>query len=349
MSQAILEAELAGIDEGELEEYRTLLEKWRLPVFYQAPSGDCVDGDWEMLPDDEQDTLKSLMEDFEMSQGTSNKLDMGNGVFVNFVLMTISRPKSDAGKDHLMIMPLKQLDGSGNQVLPEPGALHPWYEHLIRIKDEEKKDDWLTNAWFWQAFSDALKSKGHEVPETPHEFFDFRYNVDYRDWDGPEKETRGGVVYNYPKGWKRFAVRVKNRFGNDNSWLRLDGNDGEWAVAYHGTTYEALVPILEGGLKAGRAQVYEKKKDARTGQNIGRGIYCTPSMSVAQAYASSRTGEGCFSLHGHNALFVVTCRIKPSAIKRCQDENKDSGAYWVINDVDDIRPYGVLVKEAPKK
>lgn len=347
LSRALLEAEIEHVDETVLENARAVLEAWKRPMFMQAPSGDCQDGRWERLPDDEQEVLRNLIEEYECSQGTAHNLDMGNGSFVNFNLMTISRPKDGAGEDSKFIMPLKQLDANGGQVNPEPGALHPWYEHVVRIK--EKDVDWLNNQWFWEAFSGCLRKKGHEVPETPHEFFDFRYNVDYRNWDGPDHEERGGVIYNYPKGWKRFAVRVKNRFGDDNSWLRLDGHEGEWAVAFHGTTYEALVPILEGGLIAGRAQVYERKSDVRTGQTIGRGVYCTPSISVAQAYASSRTGEGQFSLDGKSALFVVTCRIKPSAIKRCQDENKDSGAYWVINDPKDIRPYGVLVKEAPRK
>ena len=68
--------------------------------------------------------------------------------------------------------------------------------------------------------------------------FDFAQNQDFRSWNiDNEKRTsiRGGFQYSAPVGWKRFAVRVVGRFDDgDNTWMSLDGRDGEWAVAYHG-------------------------------------------------------------------------------------------------------------------
>jgi len=238
-------------------------------------------------------------------------------------------------------MGIRRLSKEGEQTHPDPKEMHPWF-HKKAASTE--KGDWLSNDFFWKAFCACLKKAGRTVTEKPEDLFDFQYNRDYRDWDGPEKEVRGGIEYSLPKGWKRYACRVKNKYGSDNSWLRLDGCDGEWAVAYHGTTAGALVPILEGGLKAGSAQAYQHKKDVRTGQTIGKGIYCTPSISVAESYAKQQGGVGT-QLDGHAVHFVLQCRVKPDAILRCHDETTHESAYWVVTSPEDIRPYGVLVRE----
>jgi len=220
--------------------------------------------------------------------------------------------------------------------------MHPWFEKKVSLT--EKEGDWLSNEFFWKAFCTCLEKAGRKVTALPEDLFDFQYNKDYRDWSGPSTETRGGIEYHVPKGWKRFSCRVKNKYGSDNRWLRLDGGEGEWAVAYHGTTEDALVPIIDGGLKAGAAQMYKSSKDVRTGQKIGVGIYCTPSMSVAEDFAKSR-GSGGTSIDGHVVNFVLQCRVQPDAIKRCHDEKKTDRAYWVLNSDTHIRPYGLLVRE----
>ena len=50
---------------------------------------------------------------------------------------------------------------------------------------------------------------------------------------------RGGTCYYRPYGWKRYALKVLDRY-DDNKWLgrsghRTGSSDGEWPVSYHGT------------------------------------------------------------------------------------------------------------------
>jgi hypothetical protein len=66
----------------------------------------------------------------------------------------------------------------------------------------------------------------------------------------------------------------------------------------------------------------------------------TPSVSIAQAYSRPMT---IVDLEGseRSVEIILQCRVRPSAIK----ETSTTG-YWVLNDPSDIRPYGVLMKEA---
>ena len=97
----------------------------------------------------------------------------------------------------------------------------------------------------------------------------------------------------------------------------------EWAVAYHGTDHCNLPGILSGGLRAGSGQVYQNE--------VGRGIYCTPYMSDAEAYASKTTLQ--HNGETRTVQIVLQCRVRPSAIKKTSRDG-----YWVINNPKDIRP-----------
>jgi len=271
---------------------------------------------------------------------------------VDFQLMT-ARKKVE-GRDRPIIVPIRRKDrDTGKQTHPDPEKNHPWFDKKVEMADG--KGDWLTSEFFFKAFCKCCEMAGREVTQTAEELFDFQHNKDYRDWTEASEEVRGGLRYSIPKGWKRFSCRVKGKFGDDNSWLRLDGGDGEWAVAYHGTSYEALVPILDGGLIVGAAQAFKKDKDVRTGEIIGEGVYCSPSMAVGENYAGAgslaRGAKGGTPIDGHNVYFVLQCRVNPDKIKRCHDEATDdftspTRPYWVLNDPADIRPYAILVREA---
>jgi hypothetical protein len=307
----------------------------------EEPSRDPRQDNWRQMPEGWCKTCEAAFDAYQASGGSSGRRKTIDKVCtVDFQLMTCMK-KFDDGKSY--VVPIRRLNKEDGQPShPDPSKNHPWFEKKSNLA--EKKGDWLTNGLFWKAFCKCLKKAGKPVKFQPEDLFDFQFNRDYREWDGAKKEKRGGVNYAIPKGWKRFACRVKNKYGDDNKWLRLDGGEGEWAVAYHGTTSDALVPIIDGGLKAGSAQAYKTNKDARTGAKIGVGIYCTPSIKVAEEYAESRGGGT--KAEGHSVHFVLQCRVMPDAIRRCHDEDKNEEAYWVVNDATHIRPYGVLVKEA---
>mmetsp|Transcript_34614 Transcript_34614/g.90323 ORF Transcript_34614/g.90323 Transcript_34614/m.90323 type:complete len:644 (+) Transcript_34614:60-1991(+) len=230
---------------------------------------------------------------------------------------------------------LRRLDAKGDQTHPDPSLEHPYVAKRLA----GRVDDWLTDAAFFDAFKSQI---GLPSGVTADSIFDFSRNEDFRGHTSDLKPmTRGGQPYHAPVGCKRFAVKVKGQFDSgDNTWMKMD--DSGWAVAYHGTSQAGCWGILQQGLKPGGAQAYLTNKDARTGEVIGNGVYCAPSLDVAVQYARSR-GAGA-KIAGRDVLIIMQCRVKPEKIKRCQDEKSNSGAYWVINDPSDIRPYGVLVK-----
>jgi hypothetical protein len=310
----------------------------------EEPSGDPRRDNWRLLQEARCKALEEGFDAYEASGGSSGRRKtIDKHGTADYQLMTMLK-EEDSGKS--IVVPIRRLDKvTGQPSHPDPSKNHPWFNKKIDLV--EKDSDWLNNEFFWKAFCKCLKKAGRKIDFKPEDLFDFQFNRDYREWSGPEKEKRGGINYVVPKGWKRFSCRVKGKYGDDNKWLRLDGGEGEWAVAYHGTTSDALVPIIDGGLKAGKAQMYKGKKDARTGKTIGVGVYATPSMQVAENFANSRSG-GATKIEGRAVHFVLQCRVMPDAIKRCHDEDKHDQAYWVLNDPTHIRPYGVLVKEVAK-
>jgi len=249
------------------------------------------------------------------------------------------------------VKPVRRVDRDGNQKHPDPEQKHPWYLRRIELKEAlGGKNDWLTNEYFWSAFCEAMAASGHRVDSTVDEVFDFRFNQDFRAVKKDNKHEvlkRGGEDYYIPCGWKKFAARVKGKYddGND-AWLGLDGSDGEWAVAYHGTKHNCLPGILEKGLFVGPAQVWQAS-NAVSGGKVGTGVYCTPNIdevAALEVYAKPAKASG------HDVQFVMQCRVRPGAIKKVHEPSRTFGRglkydlIWVINDPKDIRPYAVLVR-----
>lgn len=210
--------------------------------------------------------------------------------------------------------------------------------------------DWLTNEFFFNAFTQVLRSHGgFGVTPSAEEIFEFRFNQDWREFrkDGVhEVLTRGGEQYCVPVGWKKFAVRASGKYdGGDDSWLGLDGNPGEWAVAYHGTKHNCLPGILLSGFQVGGRQVFADM-DAVGGVKAGVGIYCSPNIDDVAAHENYATPA---TANGHSAQFVMQCRVRPGAIKKLFRAGNCGlrvpwDQIWVVNDPEDIRPYAVLVR-----
>eukprot|EP00427_Karlodinium_veneficum_P050876 CAMPEP_0169361086 /NCGR_PEP_ID=MMETSP1017-20121227/30152_1 /TAXON_ID=342587 /ORGANISM="Karlodinium micrum, Strain CCMP2283" /LENGTH=402 /DNA_ID=CAMNT_0009458445 /DNA_START=37 /DNA_END=1243 /DNA_ORIENTATION=+ len=207
-----------------------------------------------------------------------------------------------------------------------------------KIKREWKHADWLSNSYFFEAFTSALREAGITIETPPQEMFDFRYVQDFRNVqnDG-RKMSRGGKEYLLPTGWKRFAVNVKGQYDEgDNKWLREDDENG-WAVAYHGTSAEGLPGILSTGFRVGERQKFA--------DDTGTGIYCAPEIEVAQHYSKPKM------LKGHGVQIVLQLRVKPESIRPVTkpDAHEFEKRYWVINKPGDIRAYGVLIREMRMK
>lgn len=311
----------------------------------RSPNGDpfAAEDQWKAYAPDVVEELEAFFqvyseaerkEAFKLRRCTLTASRRGQ-MSADFSLMTcLESGGGSGGKDK--VVPLRRYEG-GQQTHPPAGQPHPWYKRQSSNRDS---GDWLNNDFFFKAFSQVMEDAGHRVSAPAHEIFDFRWNQDYRTAQESDPTVRAGVIYHVPVGWKKFALRVFGRFEGGNAWLSLDGRPGEWAVAYHGTQVEAMPAILNGGMKAGERQAYKDFVDKRTGEKIGTGIYCTPNLATAAEYSP------CSEVEGRKMQFVFQCRVRPEAIKRIHEEvGRESGAYWLINDASDIRPYGVLVRE----
>ena len=157
-------------------------------------------------------------------------------------------------------------------------------------------------------------------------------------------ENRGGKPYNPPIGWNGIGLKVWDKYG-DNTWLGMSNSPGEWCVAYHGVgrgqstkeVQKVTNLIYTGSFKKGSGQVHKDCQDINHYyQNVGEGVYCTPSIKTAESYS----GES--EVNGKRYKTVLMVRVKPNAIRQCNC----SDAYWVVNGTtDEIRPYRILYKQ----
>ena len=176
-----------------------------------------------------------------------------------------------------------------------------------------------------------LRGGGFNEYHLPDNLFDPQYDYDFTNInDKGKKFKRGGLEYKRPCGWKRYALKVEDKY-KDKEWLGSNGNsknDSEWAVSYHGTKIYCAEPIAKEGLKPGTNNVY------------GVGVYCTPNISTAEQYSETFTNPQTKKKY----KIVFQNRVKPSAIVKCKSKGGPDD-YWYIPDGKDIRPYSICVKE----
>lgn len=83
---------------------------------------------------------------------------------------------------------------------------------------------------------------------------DFDVNGDINFGHG-SLSTRGGMPYHQPsRPWERKGLKVVDKYDNRNvDWLAMNGNQNEWAVAFHGfRNPEYVIPkIIIEGLRPG--------------------------------------------------------------------------------------------------
>ena len=161
------------------------------------------------------------------------------------------------------------------------------------------------------------------------------------EWAKPG-EKRGHVEYFPPdNNWVGYGLKVWDQYDNkNNDWIGMNGNDNEWAVAYHGTSENAVKPICS---KNGK--FYSSYKEGARGQkcqnydNIntlskhlypkcGEGTYCSPYLSYAQGYSKG---------------VIIMCRVNPRLMR------VPSGKYghdeWITDGTrNTIRPYRLLYR-----
>ncbi len=157
--------------------------------------------------------------------------------------------------------------------------------------------------------------------------WDQRYDYDFTNIDDKGKRfTRGGVEYRRPCGWKRYAIKVAGKY-EDEVWLGSNDSPNEWPVSYHGTRHDAANSIAQTG--------YDLSKHKR--HAYGRGIYSTPDINVAKAYAKS------FTVNAQEYLVILQNRVNPKNLIKVSRDETGVGEYWISPNATDIRPYGMCI------
>lgn len=159
-----------------------------------------------------------------------------------------------------------------------------------------------------------------------HDFTNMRDNV--------KIFRRGNEPYERPCGTYRIALKVKDKFGRNNNWLGMTGDEpGEWPVSYHGTAQHNALDIAQVGFKLSKGKRFL----------YGKGIYSTPELEVAKDYANSFVHEGT------SYKCVIQNRVNPKYLKVLSKEETGVGIYWLsaadkyVNESELIRPYGLCL------
>jgi len=178
---------------------------------------------------------------------------------------------------------------------------------------------------------------------TP-DMLDERGNKTPSEWSQTPKK-RGGFNYYPPtNNWIGLGLKVWNEYDNgNNDWISKDNNPNEWAVAYHGTSFNAIRSICQ---KDGKffsnfnegacRQKYKNFMNANTkSQNFykkcGEGTYVSPNFGYSAHYAS----------YGDKVLLM--CRVNPNKIRIPQGQSKEID--WITDGTrNTIRPYRILIE-----
>lgn len=189
------------------------------------------------------------------------------------------------------------------------------------------------------------------VKINPQDFFHPQYDYDFTNIkDGDTKFLRGNEQYFRPCGWKRFALRVVQKYDGGDGWLGTGTN--AWPVSYNGQSMDgSLGIILTHGGKASDEPAFLDAAAASlvTAETRGRGVYSTPDIKVAEKYCKQFKSR----VDGKSYKVVLQNRINPQKRRKCQRDD-----VWLVyipegfTDVqmratvqESIRPYGLLLRQ----
>eukprot|EP01083_Nonionella_stella_P000713 2024_1 len=170
---------------------------------------------------------------------------------------------------------------------------------------------------------------------------------------GPRKDLK--QKYIAPKGWTRYGLNVMGKYSDD-SWLHpfQQNNKQLWWRAYHGTInskvrgrgncIDAMAKIYKNGFMKGE-----------TPCALGKGVYCSPDPNIIEQHGYCGIATICIKnaetktvqeLQPHGTLrtfkFMLQVAVRPSSYTLSKNSN---ALYWCVENEDDIRVYGILIKE----
>ncbi|CAF1534696.1 unnamed protein product [Rotaria sordida] len=164
----------------------------------------------------------------------------------------------------------------------------------------------------------------------------------------PEKLTRGSYPYYLPLGWYRYALKVLDKYGNDNAWIGQVDAEGEWPVAFYGTHSGAVSSILQHGLLPNAVKTDTMKQEAITqiGEEANQPGFYVTTHCEGGSYPQYTTPFTVTTFPNKSEQFslVFQCRVQPGKFT-IHTSPVSVGEVWRIIDPTAIRPYGILVKK----
>jgi hypothetical protein len=135
-------------------------------------------------------------------------------------------------------------------------------------------------------------------------------------------------------------------------WLSKDGNPEEWSVVYHGfrhnpismgiykKLFDHLTNKFKPNFKLSGNMSYVSDLDVNKNSDgfnnsCGMGIFCSSRPDVAEKATAQ------FVLNGIKYKMLLQCRVHPKKM-RIPQKNAD---LRIVNSMDFLRPYGILIKE----
>jgi hypothetical protein len=170
---------------------------------------------------------------------------------------------------------------------------------------------------------------------------------------GNEEQPKiiGGQNYSPPIGWTSYEFDIYHHYDNgDETWLKCNGNPGEWAIAYHGTArainqnnkiLEIVENIYKTNLKVGSGQACSHHPNINVNTKgkykvCGKGVYLTPNIAVAESYSAI------LNIDGKKYSVVLQFKVNPETL-RISNSHRD---YWICDgNINSVRPYRLLIRE----
>lgn len=202
-------------------------------------------------------------------------------------------------------------------------------------------------------FKQFLSAKIHPLlyrPSFDIAFFDSRGNKTFSSQNetfqvGPPGRTK---TYTTAANWTRYGLKVlgKSEYKND-AWLHPFQDPGNWYRAFHGTKnakpeycsgshqlldttaapVDALASIYQTGFQNAKVAAY------------GPGVYCSPDpVWLETQYVGTIDLDTELGKKRFKCMFQVA--VNPDGVKSPTDQ------IWLVSKPEDIRPYGILIKEA---
>ena len=202
-------------------------------------------------------------------------------------------------------------------------------------------------------FEHYASAKVHPLlcrPAFDISMFDPRGNKTFSDTQerhnvGPPGRTQ---TYLSPAGWTRYGLKVLKKYSNRDNWLEPFGDPGNWYRAFHGTgrasaddfnkskqsfekrfaPVDAMASIHKTGFRKARIRAH------------GAGVYCSPDPTfpergyVGAVECDTQQGKKSFKC-------MLQVAVNPDGVTFTEDAK-----IWVVPNPEDIRPYGILIKEA---